>query len=85
MSAKVRRENMPAQAQRGNHRQKNLPAPAEAMQQHKRRPIRGAFGIVQLNFTRVECVLDQAGMDFVHNGPQRLIPATGTGFSALPN
>jgi hypothetical protein len=45
------------------------------MQQHKRRPMGRAFGIVQLNdqltFTCVERVLDQAWMDFIHNSSQQ--------------
>jgi len=32
MTTKVRRKDMPAQAQRGNHRKKYLPAAAESMQ-----------------------------------------------------
>ena len=67
MTAQVRREDVPAQAQRGNHRQKYLPAPAESMQQHERRPMGRAFGIVQANFTAVEAALDEAWKDFTHN------------------
>jgi hypothetical protein len=67
MTAKVGREDMPAQAQRGNHRQKNLPAPAKSMQQYERRPMGRAFGIVQLNFAGVEGVLDETWMVFAHN------------------
>ena len=67
MPAKVRREDMPAQAQCGNHRQKDLPAPAESMQQHQRRTMRRPFGIVQSNFAGVEGALDQPWMILTHN------------------
>src|SRR5260370_11707481 len=79
MTAKVRREDMPAQAQRGDHRQKYLPAPPESMQQHQWRPMGGPFGIVQSNFAGVEGTLDQACMIFAHNvfahNPHRLAPS----------
>src|ERR1019366_1690190 len=75
MTAKVRREDMPAHAQRRNHRKKYLPAPPQSMQQHKRRPMSRPFGIVQLNaqlnaqanFAAIKGVLDQAWMIFAHN------------------
>src|ERR1019366_5282786 len=67
MTAKVKREDMPAQAQRRNHRQKYLPAPPESLQQQERRPMGRPFGIVQSNFAGVEGVLDQAWMIFAHN------------------
>jgi hypothetical protein len=67
MAAKVGRKDMPAQAERGNHRQKYLPAPAESVQQHERRPMGRAFGIVQLSFAGVEGALDEAWMIFAHN------------------
>src|SRR5271165_2317220 len=49
MAAQVGREDMPAQAQRRNHRQKYLPAAAEPVQQYQRRSVGRAFGIVHLN------------------------------------
>src|ERR1019366_7992448 len=67
MPAKVGREDLPTQAQRGNHGEKYLPAPAEAMQQHERRPMGRAFGVVQLHFARVEGALDEGGMVFTHD------------------
>jgi hypothetical protein len=67
MTAQVGREDVPAQAQRWNHRQKYLPAPAESMQQHERRPVGGTFGVVQANFAGVKGVLDKAWMVFAHN------------------
>jgi hypothetical protein len=60
MTAKVGRKDMPAQAQRGNQRQKYLPTPAEPMQQHERRPMGRPFGIVQTNFAGVEGAFDEA-------------------------
>ena len=70
MAAKVRREDVPAQAQRGNHRQKYLPAPAESMKQNQGRPMRRTFGIIQAhiqrNFAGVEGLLDQASVIFAH-------------------
>src|SRR5208282_205243 len=67
MTAKVRRNDMPAQTQRGNHRQKYLPASAKSMEQHQRRPMGRAFGVVQLNFAGIESALDEAWMVFTHN------------------
>src|ERR1039458_5211323 len=67
MAAKVGREDMPAQAQRGNQRQKYLPAPSEPVQEDKRRPMGRAFGIVQLNFAGVEGALDETWMIFAHS------------------
>src|SRR5712692_5173183 len=67
MAAQVRREDMPAQAQRWNHWQKYLPPPAESMQQHKRRPMGSAFGIVQANFAGIEDALNEAWMVFSHD------------------
>src|SRR5713101_6387682 len=58
---------MPAQAQRGNHREKYLPAPSEPMQQHKWRSMGRAFGIVQAHFAGIEGALDEAWMVFAHD------------------
>ena len=66
MTAKVGREDLPAQTQRGNDREKYLPAPPKSMQQHERRPIGWAFGIVQLHVPGLEASLNQARMFFTH-------------------
>jgi len=58
---------MPAQAERGNHRKKNLPASPQSVQQHQRRPIRRALGIVQMNCAGIKRMLDESGMIFAHN------------------
>ena len=67
MPAQVGRENMPAQAERRNHREKNLPPPPQSVQQHQRRTVLRTLGIVQLNIAGIQGVLDKSRMIFAHN------------------
>ena len=66
MATEIRRHDVPAEAERRNQRQKNLPAPAKSVEQHERRPLRRTLRIVQQNFTRVKDALGDSGMHFGH-------------------
>src|SRR5437868_3507345 len=62
MSAQIRRKDMPPHAQARNQRQEYLPAPAQAVQQHKWGSVGFSLGIVQLDRSGVEDLLIQPVM-----------------------